>query len=73
MLQLQLCCVDQMSLSDSEEKQPETSEVLKSNALCSSTSRYLTEDFMGEGSFGKVAEAVNLLTTQIMALNILKT
>uniref|UniRef100_A0A4W6C1D3 Protein kinase domain-containing protein n=1 Tax=Lates calcarifer TaxID=8187 RepID=A0A4W6C1D3_LATCA len=38
-----------------------------------STNRYLIQDFIGEGSFGKIAKAVNLSTSQDVALKILKT
>ncbi|GAA6229675.1 homeodomain-interacting protein kinase 2-like [Lates japonicus] len=58
--------------ADDENKQ-ENSEVTKSDILCSSTSRYLIQDLIGEGSFGKVAMGVNLITSQDVALKILKT
>ncbi|XP_044053186.1 homeodomain-interacting protein kinase 2-like [Siniperca chuatsi] len=47
--------------------------VQKSDILCSNTSRYLIQDFTGEGCFGKVAKCVNLITSQDVALKILKT
>uniref|UniRef100_A0A4W6DBZ0 Protein kinase domain-containing protein n=1 Tax=Lates calcarifer TaxID=8187 RepID=A0A4W6DBZ0_LATCA len=47
--------------------------VTKSNILCSSTSCYLIQDLIGEGSFGKVTKGVNLITSQDVALKILKT
>ena len=54
-----------------EEKKYDLSGVLKRVVLCSRTSSYLIVDFTGEGAFGKVAKGVNLLTSQILALEIL--
>lgn len=47
--------------------------VQKSDVLCSDTSRYLIQDFIDEGCFGIVAKCVNLITSQEVALKILKT
>nr|XP_057917975.1 homeodomain-interacting protein kinase 1-like isoform X1 [Doryrhamphus excisus] len=46
---------------------------LHSNILSSKTSTYLVKDLIGEGSFGKVAQCVNLGTSQTVALKVLKT
>ncbi|XP_018536411.2 homeodomain-interacting protein kinase 1 [Lates calcarifer] len=61
------------SCLEDDETKPGSYEVLKSDILCSSTNRYLIQDFIGEGSFGKIAKAVNLSTSQDVALKILKT
>ena len=53
-------------------KMSQSSEVQRRDIHCSSTGFYLIEDFMGEGLLGKDAKGVNLLTSQIVALKILK-
>lgn len=50
----------------------ERSEVQQNDTLCSRRSRYLIMEFTGEGGFGKVARAVDLITSQDVALKILK-
>ncbi|XP_068444180.1 homeodomain-interacting protein kinase 2-like [Clinocottus analis] len=49
------------------------SEVQNGDILYSNKSCYLIQDFIGEGSYGKVAKCVNLITSQEVALKILKT
>ncbi|XP_018550397.1 homeodomain-interacting protein kinase 1 [Lates calcarifer] len=61
------------SCLEDDETKPESYEVLKSDILHSRTTRYLIRDIIGEGSFGKVTKAVNLNTSQEVALKILKT
>uniref|UniRef100_A0A4W6G708 Protein kinase domain-containing protein n=2 Tax=Lates calcarifer TaxID=8187 RepID=A0A4W6G708_LATCA len=56
-----------------DKTKPESSEVRNNNILCSSTSRYLIQEVIGEGTFGKVTKAVNLITSKDVALKILKT
>ncbi|GLD61252.1 uncharacterized protein AKAME5_001308900 [Lates japonicus] len=51
---------DQQGFTDDKSK-PESSEVHKSDILCSSTSHYLIQDFIGEGCFGKVAKDIKML------------
>ncbi|XP_035004001.1 homeodomain-interacting protein kinase 1-like [Hippoglossus stenolepis] len=55
---------EQMKSGDSEESQ--------SRILCSGTNRYLINKVCGEGTFGKVVKAVNLNTSQEVALKMLK-
>ncbi|KAI3361988.1 hypothetical protein L3Q82_012338, partial [Scortum barcoo] len=54
---------------------PATSEhnvVEKNDVLSTCTSVYFIQDFIGEGSFGKVAKCTNLVTSQEVAVKILK-
>uniref|UniRef100_A0A3B4T9I5 Protein kinase domain-containing protein n=1 Tax=Seriola dumerili TaxID=41447 RepID=A0A3B4T9I5_SERDU len=81
-----ICCGGMPSSSDSDccsesdktavkggDKKEERSEEQRSDILCSSTNRYLLQNYTGEGSFGVVAKGVNLITSQDVALKILKT
>ncbi|XP_028434725.1 homeodomain-interacting protein kinase 2 isoform X1 [Perca flavescens] len=47
-------------------------EVRMRDVLCSRTCYYRIQDFIGEGCFGKVAKCVNLVTSQDVAIKILK-
>lgn len=47
--------------------------VQRSDILRSDTARYVILDFVGQGCYGKVAKCVNLITSQKVALKILKT
>ncbi|XP_069369920.1 homeodomain-interacting protein kinase 2-like isoform X2 [Paralichthys olivaceus] len=55
-----------------EQMQSGDSEVPQSNILCSGTNSYLITEVCGEGAFGKVVKAVNMATSQEVALKILK-
>ncbi|XP_035485300.1 homeodomain-interacting protein kinase 1-like isoform X2 [Scophthalmus maximus] len=50
----------------------EACEVSERDVLCSSTSKYLIKEFIGEGCFSKVARGANLFTSQDVALKLLK-
>ncbi|XP_077586425.1 homeodomain-interacting protein kinase 1-like [Stigmatopora nigra] len=64
----------QHSSSESDPKKTSTPfEKLQSNILTSKSTTYLVKDLIGEGTFGKVAQCVNLSTSQTVALKVLKT
>ncbi|CAJ1049281.1 homeodomain-interacting protein kinase 1-like [Xyrichtys novacula] len=48
----------------------EDCDVQLNDEINSSTSRYLVQDFIGKGAFGKVAKSVNLTTAKAVALKI---
>ncbi|XP_034738836.1 homeodomain-interacting protein kinase 2-like [Etheostoma cragini] len=61
--------------SDSDSKnymEPEPFHVKKLDILCSKSVRYLVLDFNGEGCFGKVAKCLNLKTSEMTAIKILR-
>ncbi|XP_037128318.1 homeodomain-interacting protein kinase 1-like isoform X2 [Syngnathus acus] len=65
--------IQHSSETGDQKKKAEPFEKLQSNNLSSKTSTYLLKDVIGEGSFGKVAQCVNLDTSQTVALKVLKT
>lgn len=66
-------CTASLSTVEDEKKKSEDFVVQKSDILCSNTGRYLLQDFTDEGHTSKVAKCVNIITSQEVALKILKT
>uniref|UniRef100_A0A8D3C7S2 Protein kinase domain-containing protein n=2 Tax=Scophthalmus maximus TaxID=52904 RepID=A0A8D3C7S2_SCOMX len=66
-------CSTAEETDEDEETTSEPFKVQPFDTLLSSTSRYLIMEFTGEGSFGQVARALNLIISQEVALKILKT
>lgn len=59
-------------VSADDDKDREIYKVKKHDILHSITNRYIVSGFAGEGCFGKVVKCLNLLTSQNVALKILK-
>ncbi|KAF0025189.1 hypothetical protein F2P81_022070 [Scophthalmus maximus] len=64
---------DSFTAVKQEERNSEEFEVKNGDLFKSNTSCYLFLDFVGEGSYGKVAKCMNLITAQDVALKIFKT